>query len=136
MSPKHGLTTSMPMVTQQTNLADAFDIFDQNYLHLHSVSCLVDLAKAEVKSYDIGGDLDTSGPWMVKLEQLARERDYPGILMEHALLKAEFQMKQGAPDAARKTLTDALNIYDSPSVKTLRKKIEERLQSLKTDVVF
>ncbi|MHA1906979.1 MAG: tetratricopeptide repeat protein [Candidatus Thorarchaeota archaeon] len=116
-----------------TNLEVALDIFDQNSMPRYAIPCLVDLAKAEVKNYDIDGDLDTSGPWMSKLETRARERDYPGILMEHALLKAEFQMKQESSDAARKTLTDALNIYDSPSVKSLRKKIEERLQSMTLD---
>ena len=116
-----------------TNLEEAFDIFEQSSNQLLSVPCLVDLARVEVKNYDIGGDLDTSGPWMSKLEQRARERDYPGILMEHALLKAEFQMKQGAPEAAKKTFAEALTIYDSPSVRTLRKKIEERLQSLAID---
>ena len=114
-------------------LEEAFEIFDRINIDLFAVPNLIELTKAEVSTYDIGGDLDTSGPWMSQLEQRARERDYPGILMEHALLKAEFQMKQDEPDAARKTLTDALNIYDSPSVQTLRKKIEERLQSLMLD---
>ncbi len=116
-----------------SSLEEAFDIFDQNSNERLAVPCLVDLTKAEVKNYDIGGDLDTSGPWMSRLEQRARERDYPGILMEHALLKAEFQMKQGSYEAARKTLNDALKILDSPSVKTLREKIKEQIQSLMID---
>ncbi|MFW9850251.1 MAG: hypothetical protein ACFFF4_14030, partial [Candidatus Thorarchaeota archaeon] len=113
-----------------SSLEEALNIFEQTFNEGLVVPCLVDLAKAEVKNYDIGGDLDTSGPWMAKLEQRARERDYPGILMEHALLKAEFQMKQGTPEAARKTLSDALNIYDSPSVKTLRTRILGRIQEI------
>ncbi|MFW9953908.1 MAG: hypothetical protein ACFFD3_05075 [Candidatus Thorarchaeota archaeon] len=116
-----------------SDLEEAFDIFEQSSSELLVVPCLVDLVRAEVQNYDISGDLDTSGPWMTKLEQRARERDYPGILMEHALLKAEFQMKQGSSRAAKKTLTDALNIYDSPSVKTLRKRIADKLQSLMID---
>ncbi len=116
-----------------SNLEEAFNIFDQNSNEVLAVPCLVDLARAEVTKYDVGGDLDTSGSWLLRLEQRARERDYPGILMEHALLKAEFQMKQGVPEVAKKTLTDALNIYDSPSVKTLRTMIEERIQSLTFD---
>ncbi len=116
-----------------SELEDALEIFDQNSNDLLAVPCLIDLVKTEVKKYDIGGDLETSGPWMDELEKRAQERDYPGILMEHALLKAEFQVKQGAHEAARKTLTDALNIYDSPSVKTLRKKIEDNIQSLMID---
>ncbi|MFW9910796.1 MAG: hypothetical protein ACFFEF_19750, partial [Candidatus Thorarchaeota archaeon] len=115
------------------SLEEALEIFDRIKMDIHAVPCLIALARAEVEKYDISGDLDTSGPWMTKLEQRARERDYPGILMEHALLKAEFQIKQGASEAARKTLTDALDIYDSPSIRTLRKRIEERFQSLMSD---
>ncbi|MFW9909343.1 MAG: hypothetical protein ACFFCT_13180 [Candidatus Odinarchaeota archaeon] len=116
-----------------SNLEEALDIFDLNSNELLAVPCLIELARAEVNNDAIGGDFDTSGPWMDELEKRARERDYPGILMEHAFLKAEFQMKHGAHEAARKTLTDGLKILDSPSVKTLRDKIEERLLSLAID---
>ena len=65
-----------------------------------------------------------------RLEKYAKEKDLPGILMEHALLKAEFQAGQNRIDAARKTLSDALVIYDSPSVVSLHSKIRERISGL------
>ncbi len=116
-----------------SSLEEALDIFDQSSNEFLAVPCLIELARAEVSKYDIGGDFDTSGQWMDELEKRARGRDYPGILMEHALLKAEYQIKQGAHETAKKVLMDALNISDMPSVKTLRNKIEERLQSLMID---
>jgi tetratricopeptide (TPR) repeat protein len=92
--------------------------------------CLIALTKGEIALHSIEGDSDISGRWMSRLEQYAREKNLPGILMQHAILKAEFQMQQGRKDAARKTLTKGLDIYDSPSVLTLRSRIEQKLEEL------
>jgi tetratricopeptide (TPR) repeat protein len=75
-------------------------------------------------------DVDSSGPWMNRLETHAREKNYPGIRMQHALLKAEYQELIGEYEASRLTLQDALTFTDSPGVKTLRKRINERLEEL------
>ena len=100
-------------------------------------STLIALAKAEVrnsKRTGSKGDIESSGPWMTRLEIHARERNYPGIKMQHALLKSEYQEKIGESEAALLTLQDALTFTDSLGVKTLRKRILKRLDELETSV--
>jgi hypothetical protein len=77
---------------------------------------------------------ESSGPWMTRLEAHAREKNYPGIKMQHALLKAEYQEMIGEAEAAQLTLQDALTFTDSPGVKTLRTRIVKRLRDLETSV--
>jgi tetratricopeptide (TPR) repeat protein len=93
---------------------------------------LLSLTKAELKYFDkLGsGGTESSGPSMTRLGILAQERNYPGIRMQHALLKAEYQTQIGEAGAAQLTLKDALTFTDSPGVKTLRERILKRLDEL------
>jgi hypothetical protein len=50
--------------------------------------------------------------------------------MEHALLKAEYQVLIKENEAAMQTLTESLDISDSMTVKSLRKKIVEKVKEL------
>ncbi len=100
-------------------------------------SALIALAKAEIlmtKKSKGQGDLESSGPWMTRLGIHSREKDYPGIKMQHALLKAEYQTQIGETESALMTLRDALTFTDSPGVKTLRARILQRLDELETSV--
>lgn len=100
-------------------------------------SILLSLAKAELMTFSASeGDrnIESSGPWMTRLGIYARENNYPGIMMQHALLKAEYQNQIGETEAAILTLQDALTFTDSLGVKTLRNRIQERLQDLETSV--
>ena len=94
--------------------------------------CLLTLTKIEmkiaIKSREKNSE--TSGSWMDKLGTHARDRNYSGIRMQHALLKAEYQKLQGDHEAARLTLEDALTYSDSIGVKTLRKRILDRIKEL------
>ncbi len=112
------------------SLEQSIEIIDRLNLAVIKGPCLIALTRAEMSVHSASGDSDISGPWMSRLEDYAREKDLPGILMEHALLKAEFQKRQNRVEAARKTLIEALEIYDSPSVETLRNRIWERLEEL------
>ncbi|MFW9913156.1 MAG: tetratricopeptide repeat protein [Candidatus Thorarchaeota archaeon] len=95
---------------------------------------LIALAQVEiagvVKTQVSGLNVQTSGPWMSRLEEHAYERNFHGIRIQHAFLKADYQAKIGEHEAAMQTLNDALRISDSPGVKTLRKRIHERLEEL------
>ncbi|MFW9913575.1 MAG: hypothetical protein ACFFEU_13945 [Candidatus Thorarchaeota archaeon] len=89
----------------------------------------VEVAKA-VKGQTSGLNIHTSGPWMSRLEEHAHERNFPGIRMQHAILKADYQAKISEHEAAMHTLNDALNISNSPGLKTFRKMINKRLEEL------
>ncbi|MHA2143440.1 MAG: hypothetical protein ACXADF_18035 [Candidatus Thorarchaeota archaeon] len=95
---------------------------------------LIGLTKVEVakamKAQASGLNIHTSGEWMSRLEENALERNFPGIRIQHALLKADYQANIGEQEAAMQTLSDALTISDSSGVKTLRKRINERLEEL------
>ncbi|MFW9927648.1 MAG: tetratricopeptide repeat protein [Candidatus Thorarchaeota archaeon] len=114
-------------------LAEAERLNVQVYVN----SLLLELTKAELNHFDkidSKRTTDTSGPWMTRYGIHAREKNYPGIKMQHALLKAKYQELIGENEAAILTLQDALTFTNSPGVKTLMKRIQERLQELETSV--
>jgi tetratricopeptide (TPR) repeat protein len=116
----------------------AADLFEQSlnlsdpHYQVHVNKCLKALTRVEMAKVDVKAenDAETSGPWMTRLKKHAHEKNYLGIMMEHALLKAEYQVKIGEYEAAKQTLTDALEITDSVTVKTLRKRITDKLKEL------
>lgn len=101
---------------------------------IHVNLCLLALTRCEIleglEAPIPGSDKDYYGPWMKRLEEHATEKDYPGVRMQHALLKASYQTQIGEHEMARLTLENALTISDSPGVKTLRMKIEKKLEEL------
>ncbi|MHA2303013.1 MAG: tetratricopeptide repeat protein [Candidatus Thorarchaeota archaeon] len=105
-----------------------------SHSHLLVNYVLIELTKVEIArvvgSQESGLDSQTSGPWMSRLGEHTLERNLSGIRVHNALLKADYQSKIGEHEAALYTLQDALNISDSPGVKTLRKRINERLEEL------
>jgi tetratricopeptide (TPR) repeat protein len=85
---------------------------------------------AQVSKTKVGADPESSGRWMSKLATHAKKMNYPGIRMQHAILKAEYQSIRNDYESARETLEVALEIYDSPSVKSLKKTIREKITEL------
>ena len=105
-------------------LAEAERLNVQVYVN----SLLLELTKAGLKHFgkiDSKRTTDSSGLWMTRFGHHAREKNYPGIMMQHALLKAEYQEMIGETEAAQLTLQDALTFTDSLGVKTMRKRIQE-----------
>jgi tetratricopeptide (TPR) repeat protein len=97
------------------------------------------LIEAEIQSFVRSSGKstqDVSGPYMTRLEEIAVKKNLPGILMQHAILKADFRVVQERYDEARAILNDALKIHDSPGVKALRKKIHARLQDMDSSRVY
>jgi len=70
------------------------------------------------------------GKWLSKLETFARERELPGIRMYAALLKAELYENNDQLGDAVATLKEGLTISDSLGVRTLRKRLSDRIQEL------
>lgn len=116
------------------SMADALAEAERLNYQVFVNSILLSLTKAEARNYGGGGSIESSGPWMTRLGIHAQERNYPGIRMQHALLKAEYQEKIGETEAAQLTLQDALTFTDSPGVKTMRKRILEKLEKLESSV--
>ena len=117
------------------SLSQALQEFERlNYQSLIN-QCLIALARLEIEETVKSNepkDSASSGPWMTKLGDHAKERDYPGIRMQYSLLKAEYQSQIGDEEAAILTLRDALAYSDSPGVKTLKERILEELSILES----
>ncbi len=116
-------------------IEEALKIFERTRRQYEVNRCLLALTRTEIELFKIESqemDPMDSGPWMIRLEREAREKNLPGILIQHALLKAQFQEKLGQKEAARDTLMDALDISDSPGVRTLRNMVMERVSELDT----
>jgi tetratricopeptide (TPR) repeat protein len=112
------------------SLEQALLIFEQLNKQIGINRCLIALTQAEMQLASKSKTEDTSGPWMVRLESHARKKDYPGIQMHAALLRAEFFAKQGRKEEAQEVLQEALTILDSPTVSTLRTRIQKMLDDL------
>ncbi|MHA2078011.1 MAG: hypothetical protein ACXAB0_02485 [Candidatus Thorarchaeota archaeon] len=118
-------------------LRSALEICERTKTQEYINRTLLVLGRAEVELFKLeGGDetSDTSGQWMTYLEDTARSKNLPGILIQHSLLKADFHIAQGRIDEARTTLIQALDIYDSPGVKSLQKKILEKIKEIDTKI--
>jgi tetratricopeptide (TPR) repeat protein len=93
---------------------------------------LIALAKLDVAliMQSESGDVVRQGKWLSKLEEHSQIHDLPGIAMQAALLKSEFYQHQGELKDAHATLQQALELSDSPGVKTLRKRISIRIHEI------
>ncbi|MFW9975525.1 MAG: hypothetical protein ACFFDQ_09690 [Candidatus Thorarchaeota archaeon] len=115
------------------SLEQAWEIAERRPTGTNQNRILFDLTRAEIlidKQSPNVSKVAVPGRWLSKLEALAFERDLPGVRMYAALLKSEFYQTHGQLKDAQTTLTDALNITDSLGVKTLRKKINDRIREL------
>ncbi len=125
----HELKSGNPQVAIDS-LEQALIIYEQLNIQIAINRCLIAMTQAEIQLADESSKDDSSGPWMVRLESHARKRNYPGIQMHAALLRADFLVKQCRKPEAREVLQDALDILDSPTVKTLRTRIQKMLDDL------
>ena len=114
-----------------TSLEQALSIHESLNIQAAINTDLIALTEAEIQMVEDSSFEDSSGPWMVRLESHARKMGYPGIQMQAALLRAQFFVKQGRKDEARNVLQEALEILDSPTVKTLRGRIKMMLDDLR-----
>ena len=126
------------MATGMTTIQSALETYERLNIQSGVNRSLIALTRAEIMSYDAEkSNLDPrdSGPWMIRLEKESTDMNLTGILMQHAMLKAEFQTKLGQIDAARETLETALEISNQPSVKTLRKQILAKIDELEKTTI-
>ncbi|MFW9953725.1 MAG: tetratricopeptide repeat protein [Candidatus Thorarchaeota archaeon] len=118
-------------------LKQALDIYKRQNILLYVVYCSLALTQAELaiaKTDSSYIDAYSSGPWLSELWKLAEDYNLPGIMMSHDLMKSELQILQGKTESARETLENALSVSDSPGVKSLRRRIISKIQSLDAEL--
>ncbi|MFW9888225.1 MAG: tetratricopeptide repeat protein [Candidatus Thorarchaeota archaeon] len=126
------LASDDPLTAIQS-ISDALEIGKRLNYQMFVGRCLLSLARAEIAAYPVmkeGIYADASGPWMSQLGQHATEKNLPGVLIQHALLKADFRIKQGQLHDARATLVEALDWYNSPGLKSLQHMIISKIKEI------
>ncbi len=116
-------------------LRGALEIWERTKTQEYINRTMLALVQAEVELFKLeGGDetSDSSGQWMTYLEDIAQSKNLPGILIQHSLLKTDFQLAQGRISDARITLVEALDIYNSPGVRSLQNKVLEKIKEIDT----
>ena len=119
---------------------DALEILEKSwevYEKLRRIHCqnyvLLDLARAEflcAKESEECIDLTLPRRWLSQLERQASNLNLPGIKMQAAMLKSEFYQENNQLKDAQAVLEDALKIFDSAGVLTLKKMISARIKEL------
>ncbi len=134
VSGLHEIFSGQPASAIET-LRSALEICERTKTQEYMNRVLLALVRGEIELFkQSGGDetSDTSGQWMTYLEDIARSKKLPGILIQHALLKAEFLLAQGKTSESRKTLIVALDIHDSPGVRSLQKQVLTKIREIDT----
>jgi tetratricopeptide (TPR) repeat protein len=100
--------------------------------------CLLELTRIEIsiaRSSGVYSDTGTSGQWMDRLESIAKSRNYQGILIYQAILKAQYQELVGKHKDSLTTLENTLKMAESPGVKTLRERIINQIRNLQESYI-
>ena len=91
---------------------------------------LIALTRAEIAAnLDTRSD-ETSEKWMTLLEKHAREKNLPGIIMMHTLLKSEYLVSRGFTEEAINVLKDAPVEECAVTSRTLYERIQSKLREL------
>jgi tetratricopeptide (TPR) repeat protein len=93
---------------------------------------LLALTKAEIAVNLTVPTSERSERWMMLLEKHARERELPGIIMMHALLKTDYLLSQGLRDDAIDILKGSLKEEFSDITETLYNRVRNKLIQLQT----
>jgi tetratricopeptide (TPR) repeat protein len=119
------------------NLGESFALLEEAYTYSEkfpygnlTTQSLLALTRTEMIAAEKSSSADVSGTWMSRLEMHAERRNLPGVALYAALLKGEFLIQQNKEAKAERVLKEALDIYDSPGVKTLRDRIQSLLNEL------
>ncbi|MHA2193272.1 MAG: hypothetical protein ACXAAR_07570, partial [Candidatus Thorarchaeota archaeon] len=88
-------------------LEPIFKDFEPTPAAIYNNRFLIALAKAEIAANLQNITAEKSEQWLAKLGRHAREKNLPGIIMIHALLKADYLLARGLKEEAIDTLRDA-----------------------------
>ncbi|MFX1367871.1 MAG: hypothetical protein ACFFAY_04660 [Promethearchaeota archaeon] len=123
------LTQGNPLAAIQL-LVPWYNLFLKTPAAIYNNRFLLGLTRAEIAANLAGVWIEASEEWMNKLENHAKEKQLPGIIMQHALLKAEYLMSQEQNEEAIKILQDALLDEHSDTTRTLYERIQKKLEEL------
>lgn len=104
------------------NFKKALDSNAENLTPLFQNICLLNLTEIEIDTLAdsaLQEDNDSSGPWMMKLEEQVQEHDFPGIAAQSMILKAKLRYRQGKYDDVRKILKEVQETAKTPSMRYL-----------------
>ncbi|MFX1332659.1 MAG: hypothetical protein ACFE9W_13940 [Promethearchaeota archaeon] len=106
------------------NAVQAFmHVLDTTVAPLWRSICLLNLTEIEIEMLpreSLDGNIDSSGPWMKKLDEHTGKNDFPGIVARSLILKAKLRQKQGRHDEVRRLLKEVLKMAESPSMRYLK----------------
>lgn len=111
-------------------LTPGFQFLSQGPAAIYINRFLIALTRAEIATNPDGASSETSERWMTELEKHAREKELPGILMMHALLKTDYLLSRGLSEYAIELLSNSLNKDYSDTAKTLYDRVEAKLRDL------
>jgi tetratricopeptide (TPR) repeat protein len=97
------------------------------------VACFLNLAEVEVAMFVEDSKLphlEKASLFLSRVEQIANEQSYPNVIVEISILKAELLKAKGMKDAARQSLSEALEFCKKGSMKTIQKKVQDALNQL------
>jgi hypothetical protein len=97
------------------------------------VSCFLHLAEVEVAMFVEDNEaphLEKASLFLSRVEQIASEQSYPNVIVEVSILKAELLKAKGNLDAARQSLSEALDFCKRSGMKTIQSKVQDALDQL------
>jgi len=108
------------------NFENAFEIIERLQRQGRMNECLFLLAETEIQLYTENPESDglLSLHWISVMEEMAREKDLPGVLGLALLLRARMHFVEGQNDIAQATLSQVREISKEPGTRFLQEKIE------------
>jgi hypothetical protein len=113
-------------------LEPGFEFLSQGPAAVYINRFLIALSRAEIAVNLENTSTEASEKWLSKLGRHAREKNLPGIIMLHALLKAEYFLAQNLKEEAVGALSEALIEEYSDTAMTLYKRVRSKLEELQT----
>ena len=104
------------------NFKEVLKYYEEDPVPLLQNICFLNLTEIEIEMLteeSLDEKIESSGPWMKKLEEHAKTNDLPGVAAQSKILKAKLRHRQGQYDEVRKILKEVQEIAQAPSMKYL-----------------
>lgn len=112
------------------SFSQALEIYEKQPRQTRINSCLRRLAEIEVALYE-PDDSDPATPWLTRLEETARNREFPGYLGFALFSKAYLKLKQNRLNDAKEILEELIEISKKEGTRYLQPLIAFTLEPLR-----